>query len=45
MATERRSLKREQFGAQAIVDVVGEIGDVVGDGGDFALQRGIFAEA
>ena len=31
----------EQAGAQAVVDVVGVIGDVVGDGGDLRLQRGV----
>ena len=31
----------EQAGAQAIVDVVGVIGDIVGEGRGLRLQRGI----
>ena len=30
----------KQAGAQAIVDIVGVIGNIVGDGGDLGLQRG-----
>ncbi len=35
-----RSSTREQAGAQAVVDVVGVIGDIVGDRRDLRLQRG-----
>ena len=31
----------EQAGAQAVVDVVGVIGDIVGEGGGLRLQRGV----
>ena len=30
----------EQIGAQAIVDIVGVVGDIVGDGGDLRLRAG-----
>ena len=33
-------VEREQAGAQAVVDVMGVIGDVVGDGRDLRLERG-----
>ncbi len=36
----REIVEREQLGAQAVVDVVGVIGDVVGDRGDLRLGAG-----
>ena len=33
-------VEREQLGAQAVVDVMGVIGDVVGDRGDLRLRAG-----
>ena len=37
-------VEREQFGAQAVVDVVGVIGNVVGDGRDLRLGAGVAPE-
>ena len=37
-------VEREQLGAQAVVDVVGVIGDVVGDGRDLRLGAGVAPE-
>ncbi len=36
----RKIVEREQIGAQAVVDVVGVVGDVVGDRGDLRLGAG-----
>ena len=36
----REIVEREQVGAQAVVDVVGVVGDVVGDRGDLRLGAG-----
>ena len=37
-------VEREQFGAQAVIDVVGVIGNVVGDGCDLRLGAGVAPE-
>ncbi len=42
--TDSRSLEGEQAGAQAVIDIVGVIGDVVGDRRDLRLGAGIAPE-
>ena len=43
-AARREIVEREEAGPQAVVDVVGVVGDVVGEGGGLRLGAGIGRE-